>query len=83
MQEGGSMSIFGDCLEEAVSGHKIIIEEAYLRQTLQRKDLLLTDFTTDGCFYEIWIFFTKHEKKGRCFFRRRLKNSMYVKFHAS
>jgi hypothetical protein len=77
------MLIFGDCLEKAVPRHKIIIEEAYLRQTLQWKDLLLTDFTTDGCFYEIWIFFTKHEKKGRCFFRRRLKNGMYVKFHAS
>jgi hypothetical protein len=25
-------------------------------------------------------FFTMHEKKGRCFFRRRLKNGMYVSF---
>jgi hypothetical protein len=25
-------------------------------------------------------FFTKHEKKGRCFFRRRLKNGIYVSF---
>jgi hypothetical protein len=25
-------------------------------------------FTEIGCFYGIWIFFTKHEKKGRCFF---------------
>jgi hypothetical protein len=25
-------------------------------------------------------FFTKHEKKGRCFFRRRLKNGMYISF---
>ena len=25
-------------------------------------------------------FFTKHEKKGRCFFRRRLKNGMCVNF---
>jgi hypothetical protein len=34
-------------------------------------DLLLTKhniFTEIGCFYGIWIFFTKHEKKGRCFF---------------
>jgi hypothetical protein len=29
---------------------------------------LLTDFTKIGCFYEIWIFFMKYEKKGRCFF---------------
>jgi hypothetical protein len=64
-QEGGSMLIFGDYFEEAVPRHKIIIEEAYLRQN----NLLLTDFTTIECFYEIWIFFTKHEKKGRCFFR--------------
>jgi hypothetical protein len=34
-QEGGSMLIFGDCFEEAVPRHKIIIEEAYLRQTLK------------------------------------------------
>ena len=47
---------------------KIIIEEAYLRQTLKWKDLLVTDFTKIGCFYEIWILFTKHEKKGWCFF---------------
>jgi hypothetical protein len=59
------MLIFGDCFEEAVPRHKIIIEEAYLRH---EKNLLLTDFTKIGCFYEIWIFFTKHEKKGRCFF---------------
>jgi hypothetical protein len=29
------MLIFGDCLEEAVPWHKIIIEEAYLHQTLK------------------------------------------------
>jgi hypothetical protein len=41
-------------------------------------------FTKHGYFYEARIFFfTKHEKKGRCFFRRRLKNGMYIKFHAS
>jgi hypothetical protein len=34
-QEGGSMLIFGDCFEEAVPRHKIIIEEAYLCQTLK------------------------------------------------
>jgi hypothetical protein len=26
------------------------------------------------------ILFAKHEKKGRCFFRRRLKNGMYTNF---
>jgi hypothetical protein len=31
-QEGGLMLTFGDCFEEAVPRHKIIIEEAYLRQ---------------------------------------------------
>jgi hypothetical protein len=40
--------------------------------SLQSKDIFL---------YEAWIFFfTKHEKKGRCFFRRRLKNGMCVNF---
>jgi hypothetical protein len=41
-------------------------------------------FTKLGYFHEAWFFFfTKHEKKGRCFFRRRLKNGMYIKFHTS
>jgi hypothetical protein len=41
-------------------------------------------FTKHGYFHEAQIFFfAKHEKKGRCFFRRRLKNGMYIKFHAS
>jgi hypothetical protein len=41
-------------------------------------------FTKHGYFHEAQIFlFTKHEKKGRFFFRRRLKNGMYIKFHAS
>jgi hypothetical protein len=36
--------------------------------------------TKHGYFHEAWtFFFTKHEKKGRCFFRRRLKNGMYIK----
>jgi hypothetical protein len=35
----------------------------------------------DFFLYEAWIsFFTKHEKEGKMFFRRRLKNSMYVSF---
>ena len=29
------------------------------------------------------IFFTKHEKKGRCFFAEGSKNGMYAKFNAS
>jgi hypothetical protein len=29
------------------------------------------------------FFFTKHEKKGRCFFAEGSKNGMYIKFHAS
>jgi hypothetical protein len=63
------------------------------------KDLLLTKrnvFTEIGWFYEIWIFFTKHEKKGRCFFspkaqkryvhkvscfvKNRITNSLYITF---
>jgi hypothetical protein len=47
------MLIFGDCFEEAVPRHKIIIEEAYLRQTLKWKDLLLT---RHNIIYEDWIF---------------------------
>jgi hypothetical protein len=41
-------------------------------------------FTKHGYFHEAWIFFfTKHEKKGRCFFVEGSKNGMYIKFHAS
>jgi hypothetical protein len=29
------------------------------------------------------FFFTKHEKKGRCFFAEGSKTGMYIKFHAS
>jgi hypothetical protein len=43
-----------------------------------------------GYFYEAWIFsrskdFFLYEvrKEGKVFFRRRLKNGMYIKFHAS
>ena len=69
MQEGGSMLIFGDCLEETVPRHKIIIEETYLRQTLKWKDLLIIDFTRIGYWsyentdivYEAW-------KEGKVFF---------------
>jgi hypothetical protein len=33
-----------------------------------------------GYFHEAWIlFFMKHEKEGKVFFRRRLKNSMCIK----
>jgi hypothetical protein len=49
-------------------------------------DLLLTKynvFTEIGCIYGIWIFFTKHEKKGMCFFAEGSKNGMYIKFHTS
>jgi hypothetical protein len=36
--------------------------------------------TKHECFYEAWILlFTKHEKEGKVFFRRRLKNGMCIK----
>jgi hypothetical protein len=55
-------------LKKQCQGTNIIIKEAYLRQPLKEKDLLVAEFTKIGCFYEIWILFTKHEKKGRFFF---------------
>jgi hypothetical protein len=37
-------------------------------------------FTKYGYFHEAWILlFTKHEKEGKVFFRRRLKNGMCIK----
>jgi hypothetical protein len=47
-------------------------------------------FTKHGYFYEAWIFLRSTDlflyeasKEGNVFFRRRLKNGMYIKFHAS
>jgi hypothetical protein len=47
-------------------------------------------FMKHGCFYEVWIFSWSTDlflyeawKEGKVFFRRRLKNGMYIKFHAS
>jgi hypothetical protein len=47
-------------------------------------------FTKHGNFYEVWIFSRSMDlflyeawKEGKVFFRRRLKNGMYIKFHAS
>jgi hypothetical protein len=41
-------------------------------------------FTKHGYFHEAWIFFfTKHEKKGRCFFAEGSKTVCIKKFHAS
>jgi hypothetical protein len=47
-------------------------------------------FTKHGSFYEAWIFSRSMDlflyeawKEGKVFFRRRLKNGMYIKFHAS
>ena len=65
-----------------------------LRHLCCKRRVLL--FTKHGCFYEVWKFLrsmdilTKHEsfslrsmKRREGVFRRRLKNGMYKKFHAS
>jgi hypothetical protein len=68
-------------LKKQCQGTEIIIEEAYLRQTLKR--------SIAYWFYEDWMFLWNmdilHEawKEGKVFFRRRLKNGMHIKFHAS
>jgi hypothetical protein len=83
-QEGGfNVDIRRLFQKKQCQGTKIIIEEAYLHQTLKWKDLLVTDFTKIGCFYENTDIIYEAWKEGKVFFRRRLKNGMYVKFHAS
>ena len=63
---------------------KIAIEELYLRQTMKWEDLLIIDFTRIGYwFYEKTDIIYEAWKEGKVFFRRRLKNGMYIKFHAS
>jgi hypothetical protein len=47
-KKGVSVLTFEGCFEEIVPGHKIVIEELYLRQTLKWKDLLVIDFTRIG-----------------------------------
>jgi hypothetical protein len=40
----------------------------------------MNDFTKYGYFHEAWILlFMKHEKEGKVFFHRRLKNGMCIK----
>jgi hypothetical protein len=40
----------------------------------------MNDFMKYGYFHEAWtLFCTKHEKEGKVFFRRRLKNGMCIK----
>jgi hypothetical protein len=52
-QEGGfNVDIRRLFRRNSTNAQKKFIEEAYLRQTLKRKDLLVTDFTKIGCFYE-------------------------------
>jgi hypothetical protein len=60
--------------------------EANLRQMLHQNENVLRHKVSFGKYSFIRLviegisFFTKHEKKGRCFFRRRLKNGMCVNF---
>jgi hypothetical protein len=68
-----------------IDGTKIEYE-ANLRQMLRQNENVLRHEVSFGKYSFIRlaikgiIFFTKHEKKGRCFFRRRLKNGMCVNF---
>jgi hypothetical protein len=68
---------------ENVLRHKVSWEIQIHLLCCKRRDPL---FTKHGCFYEVWIFsrsmyFFLYEawKEGKVFFRRRLKNGMYIK----
>jgi hypothetical protein len=67
--------------------HKVSWEIQLRQLYCKRRDPL---FTKLGGFYEAWIFswstdflFCEAWKEGKVFFCRRLKNGMYIKFHAS
>jgi hypothetical protein len=64
---------------EKVLRHEVSFGKYNFNSLDTRRDLSLQSM---GIFlYEVWIFFfTKHENKGRYFFRRRLKNGMCVNF---
>jgi hypothetical protein len=81
------------CKNQNVLRHKVSWEIQFHQLCCKRRDPL---FTKHGYFFEAWMFlrsldiFTKHGsflyeawKEGKVFFRRRLKNGMYIKFHAS
>jgi hypothetical protein len=94
-QEGNTVLTFGTCFgkEKIVLRHKTNRDEVYLHRKRNTKLFLWLW----KIFHEAWtffigkanscdierIFFTKHEKKGRCFFAEGSKNGMYAKFHAS
>jgi hypothetical protein len=78
-------STFGDCFikNENVLRHKVSWEIQLHQLYCKRRDPL---FTKLGCSYKAWIFSRSMDiflyeawKEGKVFFRRRLKNCMYVK----
>jgi hypothetical protein len=59
--------------------HKVSFGGYNFVSLVTRRDIFLQ--STYIFLYEAWIlFFMKHEKKGRCFFRKMLKNGMCVNF---
>jgi hypothetical protein len=82
-------STFGDCFikNENVLRHKVSWEIQLHQLYCKRRDPL---FTNLGRFYEAWIFSRSTDlflyeawKEGKVFSHQRLKNGMYIKFHAS
>jgi hypothetical protein len=83
-KKGVSMLIFGNCFEETVPRH----ENNYWRSmpssnSEMKRSIGYWFLWRLDVFMKIRILFTKHEKKGRCFFAEGSKDGMYVKFHAS
>jgi hypothetical protein len=87
--ELNTKSTFGDRFikNENVLRHKVSWEIQLRQLYCKRRHPL---FTKLGGFYEAWIFSRSTDfllceawKEGKVFFHRRLKNDMYIKFHAS
>jgi hypothetical protein len=86
MQYGPTILSFGDRFEE-VPRHKIGFQEIQLRHFDMKKEIHCSQSIM--FFRKLYIFteygYSSRSMKRRegVFFRRRLKNGMYVKFHAS
>jgi hypothetical protein len=77
-QELNTKLIFGKCFVKIkkVLRHEVSFSKYSFISLVTRRDLSLQSM--DIFLYEAWIFFfTKHEKKGRCFFAEGSK-TVYV-----
>jgi len=81
-QEGDTILIFGSMIWKSENcgpkkGTQYWFSKVWFERVkimvVKRINLHLRKYSFGEFFHEVWIFFTKHEKKGRCFFRQTQK----------